>query len=104
MANFLVTEIIDATAVRVAPKWKFTHGDIEIIDDRVKICGLNAIPNDPYVKQRLVSFLTNREVELINPKLLSTDINEIRVMCNVILEGTDITYYFPEISNLSTVG
>jgi hypothetical protein len=70
----------------------------------VKIAGLNANPDDAYIRQRLSSFLINREVNLADPQLISTDINEVRVECRVILDNTDITYYFPELSKHQVIG
>jgi hypothetical protein len=99
--KFKVTDIIDACSIRVAPQWKYSNGGVEFVDDKLKIIGLNVDPSNTYIKQRLTSFLLGREVDLINPVLLSADPNTIRIACNVLMDNTDITYYFPELSDLA---
>ena len=99
--KFLVVDILDALTIRVAPKFKFTTGNEEIIDDRLRIQGLNASPDDQFIKHRLFSFLVNHEVNLFNPKIIEADRNGVRISCNVIVDNTDITYYFPELRPIS---
>ena len=99
MSDFTVIEIINATTIRVSPNWVLTVEGTERKDDRITIFGLNSAPDNEYVKLRLKSFLLNREVDLINPKILEADEGTIRIACNVLVDKTDITYYFPEFSN-----
>lgn len=101
MINFRIIEIIDANTIKVEPGWSFTDtSGREFSDNKVKILGSNISPSDEYAKHRLSSLLINRDVELVNPKIIENNVNGAPVIaCNVIVDKTDISYYFPEYSS-----
>jgi len=106
MSTWQVIEILSANTVRVAPGWTVTLNGQLLSDDKVRISGLNVPFNNDYVRHRLTSFLLHKGVQLLNPTPLENrDATQAQISCNVILDGTDITYYFPEFkSGLPVVG
>jgi hypothetical protein len=106
MSTFKVIEIPNATAIVVSPQWKLTLADgREMIDNKVRIAGLNTAPANEYVRLRLESFLRDKDVELLNPQVLnSNDPSTALISCTVLVDKTDITYYFPEFRSLPVIG
>ena len=109
MGAFKITEIINATTIRTAPKWALTITNnitnelTKYSGDRVIITGLKSQPNDEYVKDRLSKVLLNKEVDLFNATLVdSTDHNNTLISCQVYIDKTNVVYYFPEYSNEKT--
>jgi hypothetical protein len=98
MKNFKVAEIINANTIRVSPKWHFLDASGRpISDDKIRILGFNVSPDDKYAQNRLTSLLMNREVDLVDPTIISENVGRNAFIgCYVLLDGTDITYYFPE--------
>lgn len=95
MSNFKVIGIVNATTIKVSPNWTFPKSDgTGLIDDRIKITGLNVADNDARVISRLSSFLIGKEVEAYNPTITVGQVAPIE--CNIYLAKTDIVYYFPE--------
>jgi len=99
MSNFKVIEIVNANIIRVSPQWKFVPYQEEFVDDRVKIQGFHNSPDDTAVIGRLKSLLLDKEVELLNPTLFPFLVDKTIVECNVMLDNTDVTYFFPEYAN-----
>ncbi len=98
--KFLVTNIETPNVIRVSPNWglRIPEG-IEINGDIVIISGIPSHGFSDYLKFRLSSLISGKEVELINPVVYKTPDNTYTVNCNVLLNGTDISYYFPEIKD-----
>lgn len=100
--NFNVIEIIDSNTIAVKPGWTFKDREgNEFRDNKVKISGLNIPRGDKHAQHRLSSLLLNREVELVNPVIVSMNKGVPVIACNVLFYQTDIAYYFPEFSNSS---
>jgi hypothetical protein len=101
MNNFKVTEIIDANTIRVQPSWAFVdESGKEITDNRITITGIKSEANDPYTKHILYALLMDKEVELVNPRILAFDKHQKPILsCNVLIGKTDITYYFAQPSS-----
>ena len=104
MSTFKVIQILDANTIRVSPHWKLATAEGEMVDDKIKIFGLNSASSNEYVRLRLESFLLNKEVELINPQMLNNDSSPAPITCTVLIDKTDITYYFPEFKGLPVIG
>gem|GEM_PF-6284435 len=47
----------------------------------------------------MAHFLMNKDVALVQPVIISDDPNQVRLACRVLLHKTDITYFFPELSD-----
>lgn len=99
MSAFKVIEIINANTIRVEPKWSFVNSiGQDFSDNKVKILGVADDPDNRYIKHTLSSLLMNREVELVNPVIIGNpQERHPEIACNVIVDKTDVTYYFPEI-------
>src|ERR1700748_607195 len=97
MSTFKVIQILSANTIRVAPGWTVAINGESFEDDKVRISGLKVDPTNAYVQHRLTSFLLQKGVELINATLIpNVDFVGAKISCDVILDGTNITYYFPE--------
>lgn len=95
MNNFKVIGIVNATTIKVSPQWTFPKSDgTDLIDDKIRITGLNVADDDTQVISRLSSFLISKEIEAYNPTITVGQVAPIE--CNIFLAKTDIVYYFPE--------
>ena len=98
MSLFTVIDIIDYNTIKVEPRWKFQHPikGTQIVGEDITIIGLPKIVNN-YMKRRLSSLIKNRQVNLIDPVLLSAPNDPLpKIGCMVTIDGTNVTYYFPE--------
>lgn len=99
MNNFRITEIINGNTVRVSPGWIIANGldNEERTGNEIRIKGLDSHPDDKYAVLRLSSFILHKEVELSNPELIENPLPvDGIVLCTVLIDKTDIVYYFPE--------
>lgn len=94
MNNFKVVEIIDANTIRVSPEWLWSDNEGPDSGDKIKILGLDRPVNDEYFKSILTTILLDKEVELVNPEVVKKENDQIEIACNVIIDKTDLMYYF----------
>jgi len=94
MNDFKVTEIVNATTIRVDPQFSFPNSGGAIVDDKIKISGLNVDDNNEKVIKRLRSFLLNKNIEAFDPVI--TVAQTAPIECHILLSNVDIVYYFPE--------
>lgn len=94
MNDFKVVEIINATTIRVNPEFSFPTSGGAIVDDKIKISGLNVDDTNDKVIKRLNSFLLNKNIEAFDPVITVSQIAPIE--CHILLSNVDIVYYFPE--------
>jgi len=100
MNTFQVTEIIDGNTVRVSPSWAFeTPEGQEYSDNKVKILGLGSDAANKLTEFTLDVLLKNKEVELVNPKIVAWDKTRPIIACKVLIDKTDVTYYFSKNSD-----
>lgn len=97
MNNFQVVEIIDATTIRVSPRWKFETKNNVVKGDIVQIRGIDPQGKDAVVINRLKKLLLNKsKLEFNAPELIYTEDNKPIVSCSVYLADSNVVYYFPE--------
>lgn len=98
MNKFRVIEVIDSHKVKVLPRWEIKKDEGGIVEgNTVIIDSLRNIPNNDYLKQRLITLLSQKEVELYNPNLSGPpEIIDGAATCVLYLNNTEISYYFPE--------
>lgn len=102
MNTFKVTEIIDGNTVRVSPIWGFEGPDgKEYSDNKVRVLGLASAADNELTKFTLSVLLLNKEVELVNPEVVAWDRDRPIIACKVLIDKTNVTYYFTENSNQS---
>lgn len=95
MNNFKVTEVVNATTIKVEPKWSLPRPDgTKLVDDKIKIAGLNVDDDNARVIRRLTTLLIGCEIEAYDPSITVGQTASIE--CRVFLSRTDILYYFPE--------
>lgn len=103
MSKFKVIEIVDSITIKVAPDWVLAvTGDTpDLSGNKIIVKGL-VVPfgEESKVISRLNTLLLNKEVDLLNPLIISHEgdgfVEPPSVSCNVFLDSTDVTYYFPE--------
>ena len=98
MEDFTVKGIIDADTIEVYPGWVYIlpGSNTQVKDNKIRILGFKTSPNDNIVKNRLTSLLLNKEVDLVNPRVVGNVGDMPIIGCNVYIGQTDISYYFPE--------
>ncbi|SJZ45742.1 hypothetical protein [Sediminibacterium ginsengisoli] len=99
MNKVRVVEVIDSQSVRIAPKWvarrigskEKTAGDVIIID---KFRKMTPRHEDKIIK-RLKILLLEKGVFLMNDHV-EVNGDKISVVADIVLDRTEISYYFPE--------
>ena len=105
MNYFKIVEIINGNTIRVSPFWEAINEETgqRISDDKVKISGLNTTKDDLVAMERLKVFL-DKKVDLVAPVAINENLpTDAKIECTVLVENTNIVYYFPEYKNKQLV-
>jgi hypothetical protein len=95
MKNFRVTDIIDSTTIKVSPQWRFSLPDgTELIDDTIKIAGLNFKGDSQWAVRVLQLLLIGKEIKAYAPKVTAGQ--TALIQSHIFLAGTDVLSYFPK--------
>lgn len=99
MNKVRVIEVIDSQSVRIAPKWiarkigskEEISGDVIVIDKFQRITPRS----EDRIMKRLKLLILEKGVVLMNDHI-ETKGDAISAVADIVLEGTEISFYFPE--------
>ena len=97
MAFFTVVDIINGNTIQVQPGWVWGNSK----GDLVQINGYKLSSQyDSFAKNKLITLIKGKQIELKNATVVSKDSNNIEVIfCSVFLNEIDVSQYFPELKS-----
>lgn len=77
----------------------------DVVDDKVTLLGITSQDDVSanIIKERLSILLLDKEVTIVNPTILHYDETSITLGAKVLIDDTDVAYYFPEYKDSSNL-
>lgn len=95
MSTFKVIEILESNKIKVYPEWVLSRPNSEdITGDEISIQGISDSINESIFK-RLKTLLLGKTISVVSPFVKESG-GQVFVGGKVLLDDTDIVYYFPE--------